>query len=61
MFHFILTIVTATIGWVYQGSVYTEDPAARQVNIGRLLDFNHVIGAGPRQVEEVTNVSSIKT
>lgn len=58
---FELAIVAAAIGRIDQLSVYAEEPASRNVDVGRLFDVYNIIGPRSRQVEEVTNISTIKT
>lgn len=56
-----LAIVAAAIGRIYQFCVYAEEPAPRRVHIGGLFNVHNIIWPRSWQVEEVTNVSTIKT
>lgn len=57
---FELAVVAAAIGRINQFSVYAEEPASWNVDVGRLFNIYHFIGPGSRQVEEVTNIPTIK-
>lgn len=38
-----LAVVAAAIGWIDQFSVYAEEPAARNIYVGCLLNVDHII------------------
>ena len=56
-----LAIEAAAIGRIYQFTVYSEEPAPRNIYIGWLFNVNYIIWSWSWQVEEVTNISTIKT
>lgn len=58
---FQLAVEAAAIGGIYQFSVYAEQPATRGIYIGCLFNVHHIIRPRSWQVEEATNVSTIKT